>query len=409
MFKYCRLPLTFAFALLPYYLSAQNAAAPAATASSTTAKPLPADAPAGTGPSNVPLAGAHEPVTQYKAGPGAIPKTITSPLGRPMTLTWNDEFDAVTDTDGKPYIDRSKWQTTFWQGSSQRTLLGNGETQYYMDKDYAGKNNLPPDQRPNPFSFEKPGILTISATKTPEALWSNYWMGKERCISSGLLISDRRFTFKYGYVEGRFKLPMERGSWPGFWLLADDMPLGTPPGDPKTTGTGMWYTKEDIKARPWPPEIDILEAMGVWKSKFDTGYIAPKTEKIKVSQWMHDIGTNLGDDFHTWGMEWDENNMVWTLDGKIIAHGKVTPSFQRSFYLLINLAAGGNWYSKVMTVAKMPYAYWQVDWDSMPWKMECDYVRVYQADPNIPPSAPLTVDGAEGAGHHNQNGTAPGN
>ena len=32
------------------------------------------------------------------------------------------------------------------------------------------------------------------------------------------------------------------------WLLADDMPVGTPPGDPKTTGTGMWYTKEDIKA-----------------------------------------------------------------------------------------------------------------------------------------------------------------
>ena len=38
-----------------------------------------------------------------------------------------------------------------------------------------------------------------------------------------------------------------------------------------------------------------------------------------------------------------------------------------------------------MTAAKTPYTYWQVDWDSMPWKMECDYVRVYQADPNVPP------------------------
>ena len=331
-----------------------------------------------------------------------------------MTLKWNDEFDAVTDTDGKPYIDRTKWQTTFWQGSSERTLLGNGETPVLpWTRIMAGKTIFRPDQRPNPFSFEK--------AEHPHHLRHENAGGAGRTIGWGkeqvhlLRAADfegpgvSTIQGNAGILEGRFKLPMERGSWPGFWLLADGTPAGYHRGDPETTGTGMWYTKEDIKARPWPPEIDILEAMGVWKSKFDTGYIAPKTEKIKVSQWMHNIGTNLGDDFHTWGMEWDENNMVWTLDGKIIAHGKVTPSFQRPFYLLINLAAGGNWYSKVMTAAKTPYAYWQVDWDSMPWKMECDYVRVYQADANVPPSAPLSVDGAEGAGHHNQNGTAPGN
>ena len=351
-----------------------------------------------------------EPATQYQAGPGPIPKTITSPLGKPMTLKWNDEFDAVKDTDGQPYIDRSKWQTTFWQGSSQRTLLGNGETEYYMDKDYGGKGNLPVAQRPNPFSFETPGILTISATKTPKELWANYWMGEGRCITSGLLDSDRRFTFKYGYVEGRFKLPMERGSWPGFWLLPDDVPVSNQPEpDPKTTGTGFWYTKDDIKAHPWPPEIDILESLGIWKTKFDTGYIAPKGEKIKVSQWMHDAGANLSDDFHTWGMEWDENNIVWTFDGKIIAHGNVSPSFRRPFYLLVNLAVGGNWYSQEMKAKGTPYTYWQVDWDSMPWKMQCDYVRVYQAADGTPPSTPFTDDGKAGAGHHNQNGTAPTN
>jgi beta-glucanase (GH16 family) len=354
---------------------------------------------------------ADEPQTKYVPGKGDVPQTIVSPLGKDMTLKFNDEFDAVPDKDGQPYIDRSKWQTTFWQGSAERTLISNGETQYYMDKDYAGKNNFPVEKRPNPFSFETPGILTITASKTPQDLWSNYWMGKERCITSGLLCSDRKFTFKYGYVEGRFKFPMQRGTWPAFWMLPDDPSLSKP--DPATVPTTApapskhWWTKQDVQAHPWPPEIDIIETMGHWKTRFDTGYIAPKGEKVKVSQWMHDTGADLSADFHTWGLEWDENCMVWTFDGKIIAHGNISPSFRRPFYLLIQLAAGGNWYSQEMKAAKTPHAFWEVDWDSMPWKLECDYVRVYQAAPGTPPAAPFTDDKTPGAGHYNQNGTAP--
>ena len=46
-------------------------------------------------------------------------------------------------------------------------------------------------------------------------------------------------------------------------------------------------------------------------------------------------------------------------------------------YLLINLAVGGKWYAEEMT-SRMPCRPWEVDEASMPWKMECDYVRVYQ-------------------------------
>ena len=70
--------------------------------------------------------------------PAEVPQTITSPLGKKLSLKFHDEFDPVPDKDGQPYIDRCKWQTTFWQGSSQRTLWGNLEAQYYVDKDYGG-------------------------------------------------------------------------------------------------------------------------------------------------------------------------------------------------------------------------------------------------------------------------------
>jgi len=47
-------------------------------------------------------------------------------------------------------------------------------------------------------------------------------------------------------------------------------------------------------------------------------------------------------------------------------------------YLLVNLDAGGKWYSEEMSTAKPPAKPWEVDEATMPWKIECDYVRVYQ-------------------------------
>ena len=151
----------------------------------------------------------------YRSEEPKAADAITSPLGKKLVLKFQDEFDAVKDIDGEPYIDRSKWQTTFWQGSSARSLLSNLEAQYYVDKDYNGDGSKPGEVL-NPFSFAKPGILTISALRVPERLWTKFWMSPERCFASGLLISDKRFNFQYGYVEGRFKLPPIAAHGPPF-------------------------------------------------------------------------------------------------------------------------------------------------------------------------------------------------
>lgn len=295
------------------------------------------------------------------------PKTLVSPLGKQMALKFNDEFDAVADRDGRPYIDRAKWETTFWQGTKERTLYGNREAQLYTDKDYAGpRGEVKPAQRINPFSFEKPGILTISATEVPESLWSAFGMKKECHFASGLLTSDKSFTFKYGYIEGRFKLPPNRGSWPALWLLGNDPSLGDP-----------------VKAHAWPPEIDVFEFMGHWREKFSGAILVRKNQpEEKVNPWTlryNEVGLDLTKDFHTWAFEWDENELVFLFDGKIWLRGKTPPSLQRPMYLLINLAVGGRWYGSEMTaLLKKPVEAWEVDAASMPWKMECDYIRVYQ-------------------------------
>ncbi len=303
----------------------------------------------------------------FAADTGVAPQTITSPLGKKMTLKFHDEFNAVTDTDGRPYIDRSKWETTFWQGTKERTLKGNREAQIYTDKDYSGPHGaIKPEQRINPFSFEKPGVLTISATKVPESLWTGFGMSQERHFASGLLTSDKSFTFKYGYVEGRFKLPSNRGAWPALWLLGNDPSLGDP-----------------IKAHAWPPEIDILEFMGHWDTKFSSAVLVKKNAPAeKVNPWTlryNKVGIDLTKDFHTWAFEWDEQELVFVFDGEIWLRGKTPPSLARPMYLLINLAVGGKWYAGEATdLLKKPVQPWEVDDASMPWKMECDYIRVYQ-------------------------------
>ena len=297
--------------------------------------------------------------------PAGVPQEITSPLGKKMSLKFDDEFNAVTDKDGQPYIDRSKWKTTFWQGSSERTLWGNGEAQYYMDKDYGGRGEVPRAEWFNPFSFEEDGVLTISATKVPEKYWRNWWMGKERCFSSGLLISDGHFTFKYGYMEGRFKLPNNRGAWPAFWILGDDPSLGKP----------------DI-AHQWGPEVDAFEFFGHRPLKHSAGVVTRKGEAKSFIKY-NEVGFDITQDFHTWGFEWDDKHMVWTFDGKPWLNGDTPASMNRPMYLLVNLAVGGNWYSQEMTAAKTPHKQWEVDETTMPWKMKCDYVRVYQSDEPI--------------------------
>ena len=301
-----------------------------------------------------------------------VPQTVISPSGKKLTLKFNDEFDAVTDKDGQSYIDRTKWQTTFWQGSSQRTLWGNIEAEYYTDKDYAGDWKIMPEKNGvlNPFSFEndKPGVLTINATKVPQELWKKYYMGEQRCFSSGLLISDKRFNFQYGYIEGRFKLPANKGAWPAFWLLGNDPTrMGDDPKKPNYAA-----------AHEWGPEVDIFEFFGHRPTKHSAGLILHKGEKTKWKFGFNEVGLDISQQYHTWGLEWNADDMILTFDGKVWAQTNTPDSFKRPMYLLVNLAVGGQWYSQEMSQAKTPAKPWEVDEGSMPWKMDCDYVRVYQ-------------------------------
>ncbi len=237
-------------------------------------------------------------------------------------LVWFDEFN----TDGLP--DTSKWNYAT-RGNSYG--WGNNEKQWYT---VADSDNC----------YIKDGKLTITAIKEPTS-------GKD--YSSARLTTKGKGDWKYCKVEVKAKLPTGNGTWPAIWMLPSEKLYGN-----------------------WPKsgEIDIMEHVGYDP---DTVHSTVHTELFN-----HTIGTQVGkpsylptatSDFHTYAMEWDENEIRSYVDGREYfrfsnnGEGYGAWPFDQEFYLLLNLAIGGGWGGKH-----------GIDDSLFPHKYEIDFVRVYQ-------------------------------
>ena len=88
--------------------------------------------------------------------------------------------------------------------------------------------------------------------------------------------------------------------------------------------------------------------------------------------------------FHTYGVVWTANNLVFSVDG--VDKATLTPptadaaAFQKEFFLILNLAMGGNYVGNAISPSVTSATY------------EVDYVRVYQAASATvtAPAAPAT-------------------
>lgn len=231
------------------------------------------------------------------------------------TMIWNDEFDNAT-------LDNTKWAKDIGGWG-----FGNNEAQYYSDS-------------PTNLSISNSELL-ITARR--EQFGTNEY-------TSAKIISKGKFQVKYGKIEARLKAPMGQGLWPAFWML----------------GT-------NIDQVSWPRcgEIDVMEHVN-------------NNPKVNGTAHWDNVGhTYLGGvittdvtTYHNYAVTWDSLAIKWYVDEALyfqlnIANGvNGTEEFQAPFYLLLNLAVGGDWpgYPDATTV--------------FPAQMTVDYVRVYTYDPN---------------------------
>lgn len=170
-------------------------------------------------------------------------------------------------------------------------------------------------------------------------------------IYSGRVYAHVKQGWKYGYIEGRIKLPKGKGTWPAFWM----MPVN--------------YTG-------WPDsgEIDIMEEVGYHPNYVSSSLHANAhvhTNNTQVTKEMYCAGAE--GDYHVYAIEWTHEKITTFVDGKVLLTyanrnlGHDDWPYDAPFYVILNLAWGGNWGGSQ-----------GVDESVLPVTMSVDYVRVFQ-------------------------------
>ena len=245
-----------------------------------------------------------------------------------MTLVWSEEFN---DTQ----LDPETWYFESGNGSQYGlTDWGNNELQWYLE-DSATIDN---------------GILIITA-KQESSNSKNY--------TSARLHTRDRVAVRYGRIEARMKLPAGKGMWPAFWLL------------PQSNAYGTWASSG---------EIDIMEAVNLG---VNDDYKIHGTLHYG-DEWPNNVYTGMEKsvsidntlDFHEYALEWDVSEMRWYVDGVLFAtqndwfttQAPFPAPFDETFYILLNLAVGGDWPGSPDTSTIFPQT------------LEVDYLRVYEGN-----------------------------
>ena len=262
---------------------------------------------------------------------GAAPLKQT-PDGRPLAMTFADEFDSF-----RPWRNgQGVWRTVYKDGRHEdpfelRTLRGNKELQLYVDPDIPLKVSASGADTAalNPFAA-RGGMLEIAATPAPAALSSQ--LGGFRYFS-GLITNQPVFAQTYGYFEMRAKIPRGKGLWPAFWMLPADL--------------------------SWPPELDVMESIGDPAVYWTTAH----SSTGRTPEAKHAIAPDV---FHTFAVAWDRDKLVWFVDGREVNRQPTPPDMHKPMYLVANLAVGGQWPGAPDGATRFPA------------RMTIDYIRAYR-------------------------------
>lgn len=234
-----------------------------------------------------------------------------------MSLVWRDEFNGTA-------LDEKFWN--FEEGNGTEGW-GNWELQYYRKENTRVHN----------------GYLTITAKKES-------FGGKE--YTSSRLTTEGKKDFRYGRIDFRAKLPKGQGIWPAFWALG-----------------------ANIRTTPWPfsGEIDIMEMVGGGPGKDNTvhGTVHYEDGGHKYIGGSTTLQSgDFYDKFHVFSLVWTTNSLKWYVDNvEFYTFDTTDPKkdeFRNSYFLLINLAVGGNWPGSPNANTVFPQKY------------IVDYVRVFQ-------------------------------
>ena len=254
-------------------------------------------------------------------------------------LVWHDEFDGT-----------GPLNTDIWH--AEHGFVRNEEYQWYQEQN----------------AYRHDGILVLEGRldSIPNPRYqagSRSWQRNRPFArySSASVNTRGTYSFLYGRMEVRARIPAVCGAWPAIWTLGDKM--------------------------PWPSngEIDIMEyyqingiphilANAAWGNDRPNSAVW-NSKRIPFSHFL-EKDPDWAQKFHIWTMDWDSLAIRIYLDGELLndislsntingSIGNHMNPFHQSQYILLDLAIGG-------------INGGEPQLDSFPLRYEIDYVRVYQ-------------------------------
>ncbi len=230
---------------------------------------------------------------------------------------FDDEFNSNS-------LNKAHWSTCYWWSSTTCTNGTTQELELYQPDNVTVSG----------------GMLRLTAHKQSATGDNNQQFAYTSGMVSGASPSATLFSFTYGYVDARARLPAGQGLWSGFWMLPVD--------------------------RSALPEIDIFEVFGQHPNiVHTTTHWAALGSNQQLGRTHH--VADLSADWHDYGLEWDSSKLVWYLDGRAIWTVSRQPAVARTpMYLLADLAVGGSFGGPPSPQTTFPSS------------LDFDYVRVWQ-------------------------------
>ena len=230
-------------------------------------------------------------------------------------LIWQENFNATK-------LDDKIWNFELGDGCPNICGWGNNEKQIYTNKNHKLLD----------------GKLIIQATKD-----SNGY------TSTRITTKDKK-QFQYGRIEARAKLPIGQGLWPAFWMLGSN-----------------------ISQVGWPKcgEIDILEYIGKDPSHVFTSLHTQDSHGNTINTKKTKI-QDIEKGFHLYAIDWTKDKIEFFVDNKSVytfqpeIKNENTWPYNQPFYLIINLAIGGNFGGP------------EINDTVFPQEFIVDYIKVYQ-------------------------------
>jgi beta-glucanase (GH16 family) len=255
------------------------------------------------------------------------------------SLVWSDEFNGTT-------INTGNW--TYDTGGGG---WGNNELEYYTSR--AANSYIAVDP------------ATGNSCLVLQALKEQY---RNRNYTSARLKTQGLQNWTYGRIEASIKVPGGQGVWPAFWMLGANFP---------TVG--------------WPGcgELDIMEhVLPIGANTVRASVHAPNYSGANSAHCDATLADLTGQ-FHLFALEWEPAELRYYVDG--VEYLSVTPQtvscgttqtslpgawiFDHPFFVILNLAIGGDWPGAPDASTVFPVQMW------------VDYVRVYRDLKLQPPPA----------------------